>query len=103
MSKFYSNIDDYFESIDFNRSVSLEGLDELLLRLHANTNISIELCNIIVRLFFQETRNIMLRGEILSINKFGSFYISSPKVSGNKSRIFAKFEPYKILLGKLNE
>ena len=94
---------DFIGSIYDGRAVTLDGLDELVFKLHANSNISMDLCKVIIRSFFQEIRTSMLKGDVVSLRGFGSFYVSSPLVTGNKVQVFAKFDPHKGLMDKLNE
>jgi len=102
MSNLYEDIFEYLESANNSRSVNLKGLDELVYKVHASTDLSKEASAIVVKLFFQEIRNIMLRGECVVLRDVGKFYISSPKCSGNKKQIFPKFKPYQKLITRIN-
>lgn len=95
------NIDEYLEQIDDNISIDSKGLEELCYKIRASTGLEIDIVKIIVRSFFQEIRNEILKGNSIIIQSFGKIAVSSPK-TGNKKKVFIKFTPLKNLLGKLN-
>jgi nucleoid DNA-binding protein len=96
------NIHQYLEQANNNRSVNIENLDEIVYRIHASTGLSLEASEIVLKSFFQEIRNSILRGEVVRLAKLGKFFLSTPKTVKNKKRIFPKFQLYKQLLLKLN-
>lgn len=102
-SKYYQGIDTHLEQINNERSISINGLDELIVKIKAKTGLSLEESEIVVRWFFQEIRNSMLRGDIVILAELGKFFISSPKTSKNKIRIFPKFKLFKKVIKKINE
>lgn len=103
MIEFYPDIYDYLESIQNSKSVSAKGLEDIAHRVRAHTGLDYDVSLDIVKHFFQEIRNVMLRGDMVSLTGLGKFYISSPRSSNNIKQIFPKFEPYKQLIDKLNE
>jgi hypothetical protein len=102
MPDFYPDIEEYLESTTNKKSVSSKGLDELVYRVRAATGLDYDVAQQIVRLYFQEIRNAMLRGDVVALKGLGKFFISSP-LHGNKEQIFPKFEPYKALSDRLND
>lgn len=94
------DIDEYLEQIDDNIPVDSKGLEELILKIRAQTGLEIDSVKIIVQQFFQEIRNQTLKGNSVVIKSFGKLYISSPK-NGNKKKVFVKFTPFSNLLGKI--
>lgn len=100
---FFPDIDQYLENTENKKSVSIQGLEELVFKLQAATGLTQEASNAIIKLFFQEIRNAILRGEIVFLSGFGKIFMSSPKNSKNKNRVFPKFKPYKNLIRKLND
>lgn len=99
---FLPDIFQYLEQADNGKSVSPRGLEELIYKVHASTGIRVEASSAIVKLFFQEIRNAILRGDSVLLGGFGKFSLSSPKISKNKKKIFPKFKPYKKLIKKMN-
>lgn len=103
MIDFYPDIYEYLDSTDNTRSVSSKDLDELIYKVRAATGLDYDIASNLVRYFFQEIRNSMLKGDIVTLRGLGKFMVSSPINTGNKQNIFAKFEPYKQFSEKLNE
>lgn len=103
IKKLLPGIQDYLESVTDKKSVSSQGLDELIYRICAKTGLKKEISALLVSLLFSEIRNAMLRGDIVSIRELGNFYIKSPSNSKNKIRVFPKFKPYKNLLKRMND
>lgn len=99
---FYPDIHEYLETVENKKSVSAKGLEEMVLKVRAQTGLSQDICLEIVKYFFQEMRNAMLRGDQVTLRGLGKMYIASPR-TGSKRKIFPKFEPYDKLLSKVNE
>ena len=97
------DIEDYLESIDNNLPVSTAGLEDIEGAIIAKTGLNEHDAKVILRLFFQELRNSLLRKNKVDIRSLGRFYISSPATSNNSKKVFVKFKPKKSLLDKLNE
>ena len=97
------DIEDYLESIDHNLPVSTVGLEHIEGSIVANTKLNEHDSKVILRLFFQELRNSLLRKNKVDIRSLGRFYISSPATSNNTKKVFVKFKPKKSLIKKLNE
>jgi len=102
MPDFYPDIEEYLESTTNKKSVSSKGLEELVFKVRAATGLDYDVAQQLVRHFFQEIRNAMLRGDIVVLRGLGKFFVSSP-LHGNKEHIFPKFEPYKSLSDRLND
>ena len=103
MPEFYPDIHDYLESVENSKSVNVKGFEELIYKIRAHTGLSFEASSLVLKHFFQDIRNAMLRGDIIALSGFGKFFISSPKNTNNKNKVFAKFKPYPQLSNKLNE
>ena len=101
MVDFLPDIEAYLESIDNSAPVDISELDNIVETVMARTGLDKITAETIVRLFFQEIRNAMLRGEKVTLRRFGAFYIASP-IHGNKQYIFPKFKPYKKFIERLN-
>ena len=102
MPDFYPDLEEYLSSKENSKSVTTKGLESFIYKVRAHTGLDYDVANKIVRLYFQEIRNAMLRGDIVVIKGLGKFYISSP-LHGNVKQIFPKFETFKQLSEKLNE
>ncbi len=102
MPNFYPDIHEYLEGIQNKKSVSAKDLGEMVLKVRAQTGLSREICSEIVKYFFQEMRNAMLRGDQVTLRGLGKLYIASPR-TGSRKKIFPKFDPYNKLLSKTNE
>lgn len=96
-------ITEFLESLDDNFPVTTENLDELIALIQSSTGLNKESSEIILRLFFQEIRTQVLKGNSVTIKGFGKFYITSPKTNNNKKKIYPTFKPSKELITNLNE
>lgn len=103
MPEFYPDIHDYLDNVDNSKTVNINHLDDIVLKVRAHTGLSKEAANIVVKRFFQEIRNAMLRGEIVTLRGFGNFLVISPKVTNSKKKILPKFKPSPMLLMKIND
>lgn len=97
------DVEEYLESIDFNLPVSIDNLEHIVGAIVAKTNLNEYDAKKVLRLFFQEIRNSILKKQKVNIRRLGSFYVSSPYTSNNSKKVFVKFEPKKSLIKKLNE
>jgi len=100
---FLPGIDQYLEQVIDNKSITTKDLDYLIYKICGVTGLKYETSKIIVRTCFQEMRNAVLRGDVITITDFGKLFLSSPKTTNSKKRIFVKFKPYKSLLRKIND
>jgi nucleoid DNA-binding protein len=96
------NIDDYLENNSDNISVNPNTNEELIYKVIASTGLEKEVVKIIIKTFFQELRNQILKGNTIVVKNFGKFLICSPR-TGTKKKVFIKFKPFKNLLRKLND
>lgn len=101
--EFHPDIYDYLESVENSKSINVNGFEELIYKIRAHTGLSFEASSLVLKHFFQDIRSAMLRGDIVALSGFGKFFISSPKNTNNKQKIFAKFKAYPPLSNKLNE
>jgi len=60
-------ITEYLESVDDNISVTSAGLEELVAKVQASTGLNEESSAIIVKLFFQEIRNQILKSNTIML------------------------------------
>ena len=97
------DIEDYLESIDNSLPVSIIGLEHIEGAILAKTELNEYDSKVVLRLFFQEIRNYLLRKNKVDIRSLGQFYISSPRTSNNSKKVFVKFKAKKSLIRKLNE
>ncbi|HVI41602.1 MAG TPA: HU family DNA-binding protein [Anaerovoracaceae bacterium] len=100
--EFLPDISQYLEQLESTKSVTAKGLEEIIYRMHASTGISKEACMIVIKIYFQEIRSAILRGDKVVLAGLGKFILASPKNSGNKKRVFPKFKPYKTLIKRMN-
>jgi len=97
------DIEAYLESTSYGIPISISGIEKISSAITSHTSLSNENSAIVLRLIFEEIRRALLRGEIVRLKRFGSFFVSSPKLSGNKERVFLRFRPSATLKQKLNE
>jgi nucleoid DNA-binding protein len=96
------NIEEYLASRGDGSPVEANDLDHIVDAVCAYCGFTKEQSQRILCLFFQEIRNAMLAGDIVDIRGLGSFFISSPKVTSNKERVFPKFKAKKSFSRRLN-
>ncbi|MDP2683496.1 MAG: HU family DNA-binding protein [bacterium] len=99
----YPDIHDYLDSVENSKSVNISGLNELVYTIMAHTGLNYEVASIVCKSFFQVIRNAILRGEVVVLSGFGKFFVSSPKSTNNKYKVFIKFMAFPQLLNKLND
>lgn len=99
---FLPNIHEYLDSINNRKSVSAKELEEFVEQVQLKTGLDNETSALIVKSFFQEIRNSMLRGETVTLRGLGKFFVASP-MNITKKRIFLTFKPYKKLISRLND
>lgn len=102
-NRFFPDIDEYLGGAETSKSVSLEGLDDIVNLVASRTNLSLDEVKTISKLFFQEILNQLLIGNEVVILSLGKFFVACPKNETTKRKVFAKFEPYKDLLVKIND
>lgn len=100
MTELYEDIYEYLETVD-KQAVTEKDLDELIHKIYAYTDLDKKVCGIILKTIFQEIKNAMLRGECVSIYKFGKFLISGNHTDG-KEYVVARFLPSSKLMGKID-
>ena len=103
LENFLPGIEEYLETANNKKSVSSKGLEEIICQIQIKTGLDYKTSASVLEMFFQEIRNSMLRGEIVTIRSLGKFFVSSPLSSNNKRRVFPVFKPYKKLIKKLND
>jgi nucleoid DNA-binding protein len=99
--EFYDDIYDYLETLENSKSVNTKGLEDLVHKVYASTNLNKDACAILVKTFFSELRNAMLRGDSIAFHEVGKFVISSPSTDGKKM-VIPRFYPSKKLVEKIN-
>lgn len=97
-------IDEYLAARGDGQPIEIKELDHIVEAIVAYCGFTKEQSQRILSLFFQEIRTAMLKGEVVDIRGFGTFFISSPLTSGNSQKVFPKFKSKKILTKRmLNE
>lgn len=96
-------IEEYLENVDNKKSVSSKNLEEFIIQVQVKTGLNKHTSTAIVKAFFNEIRNSMLRGDVVALKELGKFFVSSPLNSKNKERVFPVFKPYKKMIRKLND
>ena len=98
------DIEDYLETLDHGQPIIInEELESIVNAMAAKSSLNKEQAKIVLRLFLQEIRAALLRGEIISIKHWGRLFVSSPRTTGNTERVFVKYKPTKSLLNKIND
>lgn len=96
MSKFLPNHDQYLEQIDYGEPVGVDQLDALIYKIVVHTGINYESSKILVKYYFQELRNAMLRGDIIYLNYIGKLYIRCAKNgTGKGKQLVPVIRPFK--------
>jgi len=98
----YPDIDDYLDNVDNQLNVSIQNLDDIVYKICAYTGLSYKESSVVLKSFFSVIRALILRGHIIYVPGFGKFFVSSPKVTNNKSRVFARFTLHRSLFRRLN-
>ena len=101
--KLLPGIEEYLETVDNKKSITAQGLEEFVTQVQLKTGLDKATSKIVVQAFFQEIRNSMLRGDVVTLRRLGKFFVSSPRNSKNKERVFPVFKPYNQLIRKLND
>ena len=95
-------IEEYLASQGNGCPVDVSELDHISEAIIAYCGFNKDQARRILSLFFQEIRSSMLSGQVVDIRSFGSFFISSPKITSNTKKIFPKFKCKKSLSKRLN-
>jgi len=94
---------DIYKLVNDTVPVYLEDEEEFILNIANKYRLPYETAQIVIDLFFEEMRNIILDNKKLSIPSWGTMHISSPISDGNVKMVFPKFILDKKLKKKLNE
>lgn len=97
-----SDIEKYLEQNEHMLPVGIKELGHIVNAVISRTVLNKEVAALIVRLFFIEIRNGIVRGDLIELKGLGRFFLSSPVTSGTSRKIFPKFKPTKIVRDKLN-
>ncbi len=98
MANLLPDLDDFLEQNANFDPVTAEGLDDLIYKIVVHTGLKYEIAKIIVKHYFQEIRNKMLRGEIIYLNNIGKLYIRCRKNGTTKSnQVFPVIKAFKKL------
>ena len=100
--KLLPDIFEYLETLDNKHSISVKDLEDVILNIRAFTGLSREASELVLKHSFQEIRNAMLRGDIVTIRNFGNFFVASPRNATSKRKIFPKFKSSPTLNDKVN-
>lgn len=97
MPKLLPGIDEYLEQIDDNQPITADGLEDLVYKIVVHTGLSYEASQIIVKEYFQQIRNELLKGNIINISHVGKLFIACPKNGLSKKRITTLIKPLQKL------
>lgn len=97
------DIEYYLQSRKYDRPISLVDIKEIVDEVVTKSILDKDKVEIIIQTLFEEIRNLMLAGEIISLKNLGAFFISSPKVTNNSKTIFPKLNIYKSFKKKLKQ
>lgn len=95
-------IDEYLADRGDGHPIEAKELDHICDALIAYCGLTKEQAQRILSLFFQEIRTAMLKGEVVDIRSFGTFFISSPLTTGNSKKVFPKFKAKKSLIKRMH-
>ena len=95
-------IEEFLASRGDGCPVEVTGLEHVADALVAYCGLTKEQSQRLLSLFFQEIRTAMLNGDVVDIRGLGSFLVSSPATTRNSKKVFAKFQPKRSLLKRLN-
>lgn len=95
------DIDDYLTSRGNGYPIEVKELDHISDAIVAYCGVTKEQAERILITFFQEIRSSMLRGEFVDIKKLGTFFISSPKTTGNVLKVFPVFKANKNITKRM--
>jgi hypothetical protein len=77
--KFLPDIEVYFESRDFGVPITTRGLKHIRFEIMNKTGLDEYQSEVILRLFFEEIRRAVLRGETVYLKNFGRFWVSDKR------------------------
>ncbi len=97
------DIDAYIDQTCNLASPTTKGLEELVLRLHASTDLDPKICEELIRLLFQEIRTIILQKQRVKIAWLGTLSILSKNPKVNRHGIFVRFFASPSLRKAINE
>lgn len=101
MAKLPPDINSYLEQIGDGYPVTANGLENLINKVVIHTGIKYEISEIIIKHYFQELRNAMLRGDIIYLNKIGKLYIRCPKNGTSKKTVVPVIKAFKNINKKI--
>lgn len=96
-------IEEYLSSKGDGCPVEVNELEHITDALVAYCGFTKEQSKRVLSLFFQEIRTSMLNSEVVDIRGLGSFLVSSPATTSNSKKVFAKFQPKRSFLKRLND
>lgn len=96
----FPSIDDYLNQEGCGYPVSVSELSEFIDLITANSTLDKSQAKRVLTLFFHNIRCMMLQGEQVRIDGFGTFSIKTN--NGKKKCVKIKIKPFKQLLDKIN-
>ena len=99
---FYPDISDVRQK-EYISKIGVSNLEYIVYKICALTGLNKTSAELLLTYYWQEIANNMLEGNVVIIKELGKFYISSPKTSGKKFKIFPKLKPSLNLLKELND
>jgi hypothetical protein len=96
-------IEEYLASRAEGCPIDVSELEHIVESIVAYCGLTKDQSKRILVLFFQAIRSAMLNGNTVDIRGLGSFFISSPTITSNTKKVFAKFKTKKSLSRRLNK
>ncbi len=93
MAKLREDIIQFLEKAQTSSSTTTDGLEDLVARIRIYTGFDEEIASLIVCYYFDEIKNILLRGDSINIRGYGTF---KTRIGRNKAR-HAVFKVCKML------
>ena len=91
------DINDYLEQVSDDAPIDVDNFEELIFKIRAQTGLEVNSIKILLKTYFQEIRNQMLKGNKVILNKIGKFKITYGK------KTFVNFKANPFIISKINE
>ena len=101
MPEFFPDIDEYLENTSDSKSVTSDGLEELINKIVVHTGLPYKNCQILVEIYFNLIRTELLKGNEVILFNIGKMVIKCPKNGLNKTKVSLIIKPFRKLLNKI--
>ncbi len=107
MDEIDESLFDYPElELEEDKKVNLSDQEEMIYFVSSQTGLPFDICQIVLEKCYQEIRSKMLRGDIVVLDRLGSFFISCPLNGTHSGRgpngVRPRFRPTKTLRKKVD-